>query len=802
MKTKSNSLFRVLSRRVLVTLLPRTRYLAAVSLMLVGVLLTGYSAVANELRDGMQEASSEADVSPEENDSDPEYVEKRTEFLNQFFGTAPGGVSSSAYASALVAVRALPLSPLLQGRKFISPETLEVVPPWAFPISPPIGNSCGNASARVHTLAIDPTSANMVYTGSFGGLAKTTDGGGTWRYLSDAWSSQSVSFIAIDPRAHNFVYVGTGRDGYAPYGVGLYRSFDGGATWSSPLGGAQFVGTYMRTIAIDPNACGSQSNTTVYVANGLSDNSGLWRSTNSGSTWTCLRQVGQAGSRTRHHGIHDVAIDRSTRPSTLYVTDDEGVFKSVDSGKTWTSIRDLPACAPNAGCALSRLSLVNSTLYLLGGVRENRNLYKYTIAGATWTQVPTNVGFSVFAVDPFNPNTILGGNPALYRTDNEGGTWTQIGSIHPDQQVIAFSPRARNIVYEGNDGGVVRSTDAGLQWTNLNQNLPGALMYSVALSADGSMMAGTQDNGAVYSNLGTPWYSLGGGDSAHDLIDPIGSIWAYKVTYIVHPDHDVAHAFQRIKRTAGPPYPWAYISPLELANDDACNFFPTFSMNPLSPRHLLAACQRVVRTLDATASPAPVWTTIGGSLADPGTSQVVTAAYEAPSNSDVIYAVRGYDTVFVTSNAGQGKDATWIQVTQSNHPGGIHAVVVHPTDPQTAYLACDSGIYKTTNMGLTWTQDGIPNLHYRDVAIDPANPEQIFAASYAGVFESPDGGVNWRNMSDGIPAGMMVTSLSYNPMSRQLAASTYGRGVYLLDLGEPPTVSISSSANLATTSEL
>src|SRR6266498_1631564 len=81
MKTKSDSLFRVLSRRVLVTLLPRTRYLASVSLMLVAALLTGYSAVANALRDGMQDASSEADLSAEENDNDPEYVEKRTEFL-------------------------------------------------------------------------------------------------------------------------------------------------------------------------------------------------------------------------------------------------------------------------------------------------------------------------------------------------------------------------------------------------------------------------------------------------------------------------------------------------------------------------------------------------------------------------------------------------------------------------------------------------------------------------------------------------------------------------------------------------
>ena len=298
-------------------------------------------------------------------------------------------------------------------------------------------------------------------------------------------------------------------------------------------------------------------------------------------------------------------------------------------------------------------------------------------------------------------------------------------------------------------------------------------MYSVAMSADGSMIAGTQDNGVVFSSAGAQWDTFSGGDSSHDLIDPSDSTWAYYVIYD-------RNSFTRVNRQLNQS---TNIAPTELEGDVDCAFFPPFSMNQSSPKHLLAACQHVVRTLDATASPV-AWTTIGGPLAEHNGSYV-TAATEAPSNPDVIYVVRNENTVFVTSNAGEGNSALWIQVTEPGNLDGIHAVSVNPTDPRTAYLACNSGVYKTTDMGTSWIQEGIPNLIYRDVAIDPANPDHIFAGSNAGVFASTDGGLTWGNMSEGIPTGMVVTALSFNATNRHLAAATFGRGVYVLNRVEP-----------------
>jgi photosystem II stability/assembly factor-like uncharacterized protein len=756
-----------------------TRYLVAASLTLAAVALTCYAG-GNARRVVARGDVRIPRAAPTDGDRDPEYLVRRQDFAKRFFGGGPEGVSPTNYMKGRAAAAALPQSPLMGNQSFTSAQTPQSDRWWTLPHIYPIEHSYGgNAGAMVHALAIDPVNPSIVYTGSFGGLAKTTDNGFTWQYLSDAWISQSVSAIAVDPNAPNVVYAGTGREDYGPYDVGIYRSSDRGTSWSSPMGGEQFAGAYVRTIVIDPNASGSQTSTILYAAT----TSGLWCSTDSGTTWTQKRQ----------EETYDVAVDGSSFPSTLYVTDDSGTYKSTDSGDSWNWVHDVLLNSYNrVAIVKATLPQQSSAVYLLGPGDPDHNLYKSTDRGATWSQIPTgcpqdadscddaegNIGFQVFAVDPFNKQTILGGNSALYRTTDEGATWAEIGhwwgdpdpshSLHTDQRVIAFSNTVSGVVYSGNDGGVVSSINHGLDWTNLNQNLPGALVYSIATSADGSMMAGTQDNGVIFSSAGAQWEMVAAGDSSHDLIDPSDSTWAYYVIY----DRE---SFTRVNTVMGQSI---NIAPAELQRDADCAFFPVFSMNQSSPKHLLAACQQVVRTLDATASPV-AWTPIGGSLAE-HYGNYVTAAAEAPSNPDVIYAVRNENAVFVTWNAGQGTGAEWTQASETGDLNGIHAVSVDPTDPRTAYLASNSGVYKTTDMGATWVEEGIPDLVYHDLVIDPANPKHIFAASNAGVFASTNGGVTWGSMNRGIPTGVVVTALSFNATNRHLAAATFGRGVYVL----------------------
>jgi photosystem II stability/assembly factor-like uncharacterized protein len=224
----------------------------------------------------------------------------------------------------------------------------------------------GGASARIDTIAVDPTNADIVYVGSEGGLSKSTDGGANWSYLSDNFLSQSIRAIAIDPIAHNIIYVGTSRNEY--FGVGIYRSFDSGITWTQ-LGATQFTKKRVVKIVIDPVTAGSQTSTTLYasvtkgaidLAHCTGENCHHWiyKSTDSGSSWFSIRSVAGAPA-VDAWTFYDIAIDPAA-PSWLYFTAPDGVFKKDVISGTETSIHDPLPVNADPSC----LTFAQSTLHL------------------------------------------------------------------------------------------------------------------------------------------------------------------------------------------------------------------------------------------------------------------------------------------------------------------------------------------------------------------------------------------------------------------------------------------------------
>jgi photosystem II stability/assembly factor-like uncharacterized protein len=819
----------------------RTKLVLSLSAMLAVVFVLCYGAFAQARRDDAQHANKDGIAvspaaqtpdcdgdgpqAPRASENDPEFLKLRREWLERFYGLGPGRVPTDAYLKALSAARALPLSPLVQN--------------WTFQALSPMWNDWGNggcpchrpfppnspcgASVRIEAIAVHPTNADIVYVGSEGGLAKSVDAGQNWTYLSDNLPSQSIRSISIDPVAPNIIYAGTGVSELR--GVGIYRSTDSGATWTINIGPPQF--RTIGQIAIDPGTAGSPTSTTLYASVTGSGIHSVWKSTNSGTNWTQIKGGLGAGTGT----FYDLAIDpRLPVPPasarTLYATAPNGLFKTTDGGATWSnSLHPVPQ--PTAA---SYLAVVQNKLYFAfqesGG---STSIANSTNEGSSWASLPSApcvpqptpeppfcAGLSCFGVDPStahqpSPIFVGGGGDLVYSLDS-GNTWMRSHDVHVDMHSLAFCKANPDRNYLGTDGGIYRADNGGsgeITWYSKNENLAGSLMYGISISRDDHIAMGNQDNGTQlgWTGRNPPWTHIYGGDGWKPKIDQTDSSKVYYVSY-TGDEHETCDPLPRQFRV-GPnshaPYRWVNGVETNVTPSDAyCElswFFPAMFVAPGNSARVVMGFQNVYRSVNSGAS----WTRIGGGTSGIDPNKVMIALYEAPSNTDVIYAIsaappinNGYK-VFVTTNAGQGNGATWTPT--SNLPGGIgiRAVTVHPTSPQTAYLA-SQGVYKTTNMGATWILSGFANLGCYDVAIDPVSPEHIFAATDSGVYASTDGGTTWGSTT-GIPAGMVVSSLSFNATSRQLAASTYGRGVYMLDLDDViPTVSITSPLDGATVS--
>ena len=631
----------------------------------------------------------------------------------------------------------------------------------------------GNIGGRTRALLIHPLNPNILYAaGVSGGVWKSSDAGNSWSPLSDLLMANiAVSAMVMDPTNPNTIYAGTGEifpfkqdEDDAQQGAGIYKTTDGGATWS-PLAvttaSADFH--YVSDLAVSPH-----NNQRVYAATGT----GVWRSLDAGATWTkifdgtpydsgCLNfamrgdqpadylfascgryapavVIRAAAAETAgtsagwttvlndpHMGRTSLAIAPSS-PSTIYafsMCGDQTLCGNFYNG-LWAVNRS--TSNGDKGTWVDRVDNKSSTplntWLLTNGSSAAGCFSQPDLANQGWYD-------NVVKVDPVNPNSVWVGGVDLFRSDDGGANWglashwdnaPQSNYAHADQHVIVFHPQyngtSNQILIAGNDGGIFRTSNARattatgsqapcndnsqVNWTSLNHNYAVTQFYDGLPTPDGASYIGGTQDNGTIRGT-----DAAGPNAWTSILGGDGGFVAIdpgnpSTFYAEYPPDDQKGTPLLYKSTDGG-VNWAKVT--SGINDKGFQFVPPFLMDPTNSQRLWIGGYFLWRTENGAAS----WTQAGATF-KPGQ---VSAIAQSSANPDRVLIATDLGNIYRLDNARSANSSTpWVSNVQPRN-GYVAWLAFDPTNPNIAYAtyssfdgaAGDAHVYKSTDGGTTWS---------------------------------------------------------------------------------------------------
>ena len=650
---------------------------------------------------------------------------------------------------------------------------------------------------------IEMVSAQEYYVAAAsGGIFKTTNAGVDWVPVFDGLNSLSIGDIAIDANNSNHIWVGTGEvnagGGSLAYdGDGVYFSENGGQSWINK--GLSEVGN-IGTVLIDPN---NAQNIFVGAMGPLfrnDANRGVYRSQDGGDTWTqslfvsdSTGVVDMAIHPTNGQIIYAAAWQRVRRPQyRSYGGETSGLYRSLDGGDSWTELTSgLPTAANQKGRISIAIAPSNPEVLYARYADATGNIqgvYRTDDGGDSWTAMNSsalnNVGFHWWfrgiVIDPTDENTIYNVDFQVQKSTDGGSNWFNVfNNVHVDQHALAFDPSDPNNLVLGNDGGVYFSPDGGSTWTK-DEQLPITQLYRcyVDPSNANGIYLGAQDNSTHRTLTGGPddYQIIYGGDGFQPLVDPNNSNVIFAQYQYGNIGKSTNNGASFNGATAG------------ISGADRKNWDTPIVFDPQNAQVMYTATQRVYRTENG----AGLWTAISGDLTNgPGGGNLnygtVVALDVSPFNSEKILAGTDDGNVWMTLDTGE----TW-ELLSENLPARWVTKVLHSvTHPGTLFVTLsgyrygtDEGhVYKSYDNGQNWIDisSGLPDVPVNDIVQD--NQGRIFVGTDIGVFGSGDGGVTWNSLGSNLPA-VIVNDMHIHQGTQELFIATYGRSAYRLALNE------------------
>lgn len=659
-----------------------------------------------------------------------------------------------------------------------------------------------NIGARVNTIATHPSNEDIIYIGySGGGAFKTIDGGTNWTPIFDDQPYLSIGDITLDPDDPETIYIGTGDpniSGYPFIGNGIYKSTNGGDTWTHLGLTDQRI---ISRIVIDPF-----DSDIIYVAcMGLpmerNNDRGLYKSIDGGNTWS---QVLFISDQT---GIADLLIDPSN-PSILYAatwtrirnntesivaSEEAGVYKSTDGGNNWTLLGNGLPTGELGRVGLAMSSLNSNTIFALyvGSDSQLYGIYKSTDGGASWTEIPTSTSTGLFAnalggfgwyfgqirVSPTNDDHLYMLGVYSWFSFDSGNTWSILtptsgaDAPHVDNHDLVFNHQKDILL--ATDGGLYKR-EFGFQAWNDIESIPTTQFYRVAYDPHNpeSYYGGSQDNGSLTGNAENieDWERILGGDGFQVAFHPTDPNIVYAETQRGNIWMNTGFGFSLA--TAG------------LDSDDRRHWDMQYLISQNDPNTLYTGTYRAYRSIS---SGFPLWEAISPDLTDGvifgNAFHTISSLSDSPFDADLLYYGTTDGNVWRTPDNGNN----WESLNGTLPDRYVTSVKASPADVNRVFVT-HSGyryneyqphVHRSDNRGDTWVDitGDLPAVGVNDIIILPNHDDQVlFAATDAGVYGSVNGGVEWERLGSNMPI-VNVYDLVWNESKNEVVAATFGRSI-------------------------
>ena len=688
-------------------------------------------------------------------------------------------------------------------------------------------------SGRIADIAINPDNENEWYVAvGSGGVWKTVNAGTTWQPLTDNQSFYSTGSITIDPNNTNTIWLGTGENvggRHVGVGKGVFLSLDGGKTWKNK--------GLNKSEHISKIIVNKKNSNNVFVASqgplwSSGGDRGLYKSIDGGESWSLVLSVN------KWTGVTDVVVDprdenimyaatwQRHRNVAAYMGGGPGtkLFKSTDGGDSWRQLKTgLPTGKlGKIGLAISEIN--PDVLYAAIELERRKGaVYRTSNGGESWKKMSDTVSgatgphyYQELVASPHHFDKIYLMDVRVQVSDDGGKTFYRMneGNKHSDNHSMTFKKNDPNYLLVGTDGGIYESFDDTKSWKYVN-NLPLTQFYKLAVDDSYpfyNIYGGTQDNNTqggpsrTFRSNGianSDWFVLLGGDGHQPATEPGNPniVYAQSQQGNLH----------RVDRTTGEA---VFIKPYSGLNEDfeRFNWDSPILVSSHNPKRLYFGSQRVWKSDDRGDS----WTPISKDLTKNqerlelpimgkqqswdsawdvyamSTYNTITSLSESILDQNILYA--GTDDGLIHSTKDGG--SSWTSITVDKLPGVPDSSFVNDIkadlhNDQVAYVALDNHkfgdyspyLYKTSNGGKSWKPiiNGLPeDTFVWRIVQDHIDPNLLFLASEYGLYFSNNQGEKWIKFSTGLPT-ISVRDLVIQKRENDLVLATFGRGFYVLD---------------------